>query len=846
MNTKSPVDGSEVAGIMQPTNSLKILSVNDLYYHVLAQVEQYGLNTNMFESDLATTEIITPANFALYLFGLAYSHINRVGQLGGSNKNDVCMNPEEFAIPLGFAKYLEHLGPYESEGCVMRTAADLSSVLQTTSALFGLNVPAHFWGFGLMAFSTALNQWGLVQPSTASGDPIRESSINPNGQAVTLAELWSSIAGSISQEIVQSGLACVLYKDIPPKAPNASAYALCYAPGGTAAVRPVDTGAMWICISPDFSNEEALLFGSFSFDPTPLYLSNFQKCVCLPGPTLSYDPAVPAATFDNNGSPHFFNAWLGSRQDKYRPGPILDSYTLCKEKVRSLGFSIQIIDPNSIYRTAYNVLNQFLRTTTLPSTDQQKLQLIYLYFQITVMCIVSRVNQSTPVHYLSTSNQNVDVPPTAWSQQTGYVSRAWLSTQLPPALVRFIDSIGPVLINGMMVVPVIPAPSSAVTPNYSDGTQHPNLSIGQAGEIDSGEFGAVYFGNPALNVTGTVPALGFAPEGTPITDALLLSSYYTAGSGLTQMLFWNTQMPYFTGLLDRLHKSLFSGSGISSSLIHLHNPTCGDVSAMLTGVTLSQAADTVNVPDLDFNAGFVATFQDAQPVLVASYVNLSEAEVVEALMYRFFTTSGDNTTVKTARFAFRPPSASSGSQLLQSFNSKTFSPESSFSKALSARESTYNPVVKSVSGVDIIRTSDEGCWVRDLIKTAAREGFKALRLSAPMGVGLLCNTLLPGSGAVCSVGAEKILSSISSFRGVEAESHEPPTRSQVFFERNKLTPRQKKTNRRNRRGRSKKVALRSRSVSKSRSRSRSQSKGRPKKVTLKSRSRSRSQSRGRR
>lgn len=215
-----------VAGQMQPSNVSVFLSVTDLYFHVLARVEQYALNTAIFTpGTTGVNETVTPANFALYLFGMCFSHISKHGGLAGSNKNDVCPSPEKYAIPTGFAKYLEHISPYQSGESMIKTVADLSATLQTTTSFFGTGISDHYWGANLALYPAPSNRFGLVAPTF--GTAIDELVVLSTGLLVTLRDLWSSAAAIISEAIVGAGLSCTLYENVPDRAPNASAYATC-------------------------------------------------------------------------------------------------------------------------------------------------------------------------------------------------------------------------------------------------------------------------------------------------------------------------------------------------------------------------------------------------------------------------------------------------------------------------------------------------------------------------------------------------------------------------------------------------------------------------------------------
>lgn len=763
-------DSSLVAGQMQPTNMSVALSVTDLYYNVLAQVEQYAMNSSIFIPGNVTTDVVTPANFALYLYGMTYSHINKFGNLSGANKNDVCMKPERYAIPTGFAKYLEHLSPFTSGEATIKTSADLSAPLITVSAWFGTNIPEHFWGAAPLNWTPVppAIQFGLV---TQTGGVLNEFAFVGTGQNTTLADLWGLTASTISEAIITAGLSCTLYENVPSEAPNASAYSF-PVDGTTGGPAPSSlSGAMWSNFSQKYWPEESNVFATFrqgGYAYGPMFTKGIVRC----SPTLLYDTTIPTLTkMPGPVSSHFFNAWIGTRQNSYVKGPILKSYVLCKTKVKSLCYTQQTLDIASLHRVAYSALNEYLRQITATITDLELTRLIYLYLQVLTQCVISRINQSSPFHNLVLSNRSTSVAvPTIFSPQSGYVSRAWLSVSLPAVLARFVDAIGPINVNGVVTVPVIPSQSSVTFVNYSDGTVYPIASIGNSLSI-SGTNNTTTLCNTGLVALGGVVSPAFAPDGAVVTAASL-QAYYTNGNAHLRAMFWNNNIEYFTSLFDRLHKKFFTGVGMSSSLIHMHNPPCGSL-AMCSSASQGLATDVTSTPPLDMGAGFSATWQDNQCLSVLSYVNLPADEIVEVAMFRHITT--DNTVIPDStvgRYRYALPTSSASSQMIQSYATKTFSPQSSFSLAIAAKEAKFDPVKMNVGGLDIVSSDeDEGCWIRDLLKTVGRETFGALRYATPTAAGLVCGYFSPLASPFCASAASKIVDTVGSLAGIEADGY---------------------------------------------------------------------------
>jgi hypothetical protein len=766
-------------------------SINDLYMHVLATVELYAMNTSLFESSGTDPDVVVPSNLALYLFGLFYSHIARVGTLSGDNKNDVCPTPDDLVVPLGFAKYLEHLGPYSDGPSKITSTASLGAQLASTTPFFGLSQPEHFWGATILTeFPSAPKT--QFYPYEQSSLTLSEFTMSPEFQAIQLKDLWSVYASEISESIAEAGLSCVRYKDIPKTAPNASAYAICLAVAPIQSVLPSSGQGMWSCFSNDYSPEEANIFRGMS-TLGDYYGLQFQKPVIQCTPLPAFDLTFPAATQTPAAfSPFLFNAWIASRQKSYKPGPICKSYLLCETKVKSLCFTLNLISVAAITRVAAAAANEFLRQTTIAPTDDDLTRIVWMYYHVLAHLVVARVNMGSPFHTICASNQSSTVAtPDVWSPQSSYVSRDWISLPVPAVIARFADSIGPVNVDGHVTCPVFLSMTSASNPNYSDGTIVPAFSLGNFATVlrNSTLFS---IGNTGLSLlSGSLGSLNFAPTGSVIGTAQI-QNFYGNGLAYQRGLFANYTLPYLANVWDRLHKKFFSGVGMSSSLIHMHNPICGSSSAMLTKVSQVPSSDYI-VPDQGVTSGFLLSCSNAEARLVTSYVNLSADEIVEAVMYRFAGFIPDEeVAAHNARYKYMVPGLTSSTQLLQSYAVKTFSPDSSFARAISEKEAQFQPVIANVAGVEIVDAAEEGCWVRDLLKTVGRETFNALRYATPTAAGMVCNYFIPGSSSFCASGAEKVIDSVGSYIGVESDGHVGATKKDVAEAKKVVTSKEEK------------------------------------------------------
>jgi len=568
-------------------------------------------------------------------------------------------------------------------------------------------------------------------------------------------------------------LGMVRYKDIPTVAPDASAYCRIVTDIVLQdAVDPTTPGAQIVCGVDDFCPETVMLIrSSYWLDTTSTdipFLCPYTKAVQQSSPLPLFSSTSPVV-YDPNFLWKSNNAWLGSRQLTYTPGVASQSYVLCADRITSLKFSYQVLDPLSLSTLSYLALNQFLQQTNQPMTSQQLRNALYLYWAVTLSLVTARYNQSTPFHNIVTADQAVGVNPTTFSPQAGYVSRAWNSALLPAILAKYIDGVGPVNVRGHIVVPLFLMPPDDDI--QSSAVLFPAIgTIGQSASFipPSGPG----YGNPALLTgTGAPPDASFSPNGTAILNATI-QLFYPSGTANLRTLYWNVNAAYFIGLWDRLHKQFIAGASLSSSLIHTHNGPCGNVAAMLSRSQLFQTADTVPVPEQALGATWSYNINIFEAKNLGSMVVLGGDEVVDAVMCRWSTLNQSN-LLPLAAFAMVIPTGSATSTLIETFGQRTFSTESSFSKALSAREAAFDPVVRSVKGIEVVSADDsDGCYIRDLLKSVGRELFNSLRLAGPVAAGVACNFFVPGSGSVCAVGSDKLLETVSSFIGVEADNHE--------------------------------------------------------------------------
>lgn len=698
------------------------------------------------------------------------THISNVGILGGTGKNEICRDLADYRVPLGFAKYLEHLGTYIGDGLTMQSSYDLTA---------GLSVTSQAWSH------TSGGTLGLVVPggsnityytvSTGSGN-VGEYNFSDNALAapLTLPIMWSSVGIDISQAIAAAGLSCILYKDIPKQAPNSSAYTNIVDPlTGLESVN-LGVGVQVVGIAPDFHPEEALLFSCARGLQRKFTMPIFKA---LPNPQPQYiidTASASGSQIDSRFSAPFFNAWIGARQTAFRKGPILKSYTLCESKIKHLVFTHQPMDSGSVFRVAYKALAVFLSQVTVTVPDLDVSRLTYLYFQVLFHMLVARVTEASPIPTMALNNGSAAAAPTVFAPQGFYTTRAWLGLPVPAAIARFVDSIGPVNANGRVIVPLYIAASSNASryPNGSNGTSFPGYSIGQSA-ARLGFPGGFLGQNGITAVTGAEPATyAFAPQGVAITSADLVA-YYPNGQAHLRSAMWNANVAYFINLWDRLHKKYLTGATLSSSMIHTHNPPCGAVTALLTTTAVQVQDASVNIPDLD-QAGFTLVYQDYEAFSIGSYVNLAAEEIVEATIFRFSTVNYTNEALAMARYRYQLPVTSASSTFLTDYCQKTFTPESAFSKALALRQAKFDPVASTIKGIDLVRIEEtDGCYVKDLLKGVGREIFSAARFAAPVALGTLCAGGGPMASKVCAAAGDSVVKSIGSFMGIEADGHKP-------------------------------------------------------------------------
>jgi len=442
------------------------------------------------------------------------------------------------------------------------------------------------------------------------------------------------------------------------------------------------------------------------------------------------------------------------------------SYQFCGQRIKTLQFSLQTLTTHSLNSVCYMAFNEFLQQTNQTVSEADLYKFMYLYWYLPLPRITCRFNQSTPFH-----NIGFVVSGDQYYPQCSYVSREWLGLSLPPILARLIDSIGPVAIHGRLIFPHFAPPTAA---NTTIGTNvPPQGAIGQSGQIVLLADG--YFGENNLHTGGGTPptSLGFQPGGVALTTAIV-TTYYN-NKQANAFLFFNKLAAYFMAQWDRLHKRYIAGASINSSFVHSHNPPCGSVNAMLTVVAVDPPAQEgfFSVPDVETTGTtWWNTFKFAEANTIGSTVCLQEDEVVEAAMFRHvavnYTTSF---TDDVAPYMLRLGSGCASSALIEAYSTQTFSTESSFSKAASMREAEFRPVKRDYGGVQVTVAEEQGCWFRDLLRTIGRQVFSSVRMAAPPAMGVVCNSFIPGTNRLCAAGTERLLDTLSSFAGVEADGH---------------------------------------------------------------------------
>jgi len=402
---------------------------------------------------------------------------------------------------------------------------------------------------------------------------------------------------------------------------------------------------------------------------------------------------------------------------------------------------------------------------------------------VTLHGVMVRYQEATPFHALCNNDKSTTITvPTKYNPMSWFVSRFWLATPVPALIKQLIDSVGPVNVAGVVSVPNFASPLiSGSFPTYADGTVYPILSIGSSPALATAAASNV-IGGMGLTISGTNPGLNLKPNATLVTNTTLLT-YFTNGFGHLRLNFWNAQTFYFAGLWDRLHKKYLIGSTFSSSFVHTHNPPCGSAAAMLSQVViLSEQLTVSNAPPLEMGAGFGAVYTDADAEVIISLVDLSADEIVESLLLRWCTIpGGSGEQVNYGLYRFQVPGIGACTQLAETYSSKTFSAESSFSKAIAARQAKFQPVQREFAGVAVTSAGDdESCWIADLLDTVAREAFSVLRYAVPSAAGIVCSDAAgKGAGELCKYGAGKVLSSIKSYMTVEADGHPPPKKDEI-------------------------------------------------------------------
>lgn len=730
-------------GALTPTTFEYVADGPAITSAINAVVCQYAMKTDLFIGQRISYPDVSPGELALYLYILYHYHIKKVGNLVGPNAGSIPNNCN-WAVPLGYAKWLEGFGPYKEDGC-------LFSTVQNSSPLSGYNATRWF----------PSTQAGSFATSEFSGQSYRPLAPAATGELNFLADgiSFNYIAfldqcPKISRCLAEIGVSCMSVDDISPVAPNASVYAIPNAP-----LVNLNFRNWWNCYSTNFNAQEAMLYSQVEFENH-----------------LLFQVSKPIQYATETGGPDSFSilspvyllmfAWWNAK--RYKKGPIIGTTRYCKAHLTSLFPTFQPVRCDVLKRNMaahYSALLTYFFKTS-PSYPDPDFYVFTCWNLIISMMIQWRLNVGSP-RYRPLALGNYATP------QQLFASAAWSSIQLPAILSDQIASVGPVVYRGTLVVP---EPQFSTSNTLSPYNQFETGFAALAGASVYMPYGHPFVGTSI--VAPTPPVF----EGYTI-DSAFISALWVLGCNVLADEPIRSYMAFF-------HSAVI-GTQLSSSLVHLHYDPCGAAFANLTQANFLNTTGTgVPVYPLSYEPvkPYELVYSDYDVKGLSSSIQLSKAEMLLALLYGYTGGNLEGIAIRTNyKFSSHIPNGSSFSGILRDFIEMTFSPESTFSSVIGKRSEKFNPLLADSSIVSIYRSTASDCSWRNAFLSVAH----VLAPIVKTGVGLIsrgaCSLVaLPvgpnasqAAGTLCSQTSDNVIDWVSSRIGIQSSDIVPSDKGLV-------------------------------------------------------------------
>lgn len=738
------------------------LTPNDaaVKYFILDLLEHLSMKTNIFLRTVNADQNIYPGEMALYLYICFLLHIKRVGSLTGSQVGQLPVG-DNFIVPVAFGKWLQGFGPYNENGFSCTSCQDFSTafipcVSYPDSTVGGLGGPP-FSPLGGTVVNRAVRPMGKSNSLTTTINEWVVGGFAPTG--MSLQQFVSSRISNMVLVIQGLKVATMYLKDIPEKAPDGCAYVT-----ANFAVQGF-TPNYWQAPFKNYNNDVAFLYIGTRNVTGGGNTYNAPNAFMKP---VAFQPAS-AINIDQN---EYFNnvfilCWL--YVNKYKAGPIMQTTTYCKLKLRTFLYQDIIVDPTAVTRlmaNSYRSVAVTANTLGINPAGDENLQILCCNQVLAMMLFLARYNMSAVnYHYYD---------PFSGVQQY-YVTSNYLSLPLPPMVAAALSDLGPVVADGMMYCPTLVSNNTMTgSPTQINNSPWLVLSDGMTGDPayqTASPLVRRVFSYELVCNNPTAPGIIFNNQSVSSTIAGNNAQIVTAAGGAVYAI--NTCMQALVGVHNSLYSRFTSGTNFVKSLVHPHNSICGAHSTMLSThhIVDNISGDNNNesfYPFIDTNLSYAPTRNNR--TLVRSYFNthVSHSELLRSMTSLWVTTQGNPNVLSKYEFYYQDQYNINDFQYEVAM--ATFSTDSQFTAAIAKKAAEFSARYKQIGNYDMLKIAMSDCYWNDMFNDAVLALSPILRAGAGMVGNEVC-------GPLCSIAGVAIYDAIVSLVGVESNEIEKPVKS---------------------------------------------------------------------
>jgi hypothetical protein len=745
---------SIVAGVMpQPTFALPV-SIGDFYCLLDALIGDLAMNSKIFVKDgSSATPGLSPNDVAFYCFVALAVHIKRVGTLTGTDVGLLPNTMSQLIIPNVIAKFLEGLGTFSSQGVLMKsTMAWPANCVPLTSQYGSAGSIVGFTRDTTLPKVT----YDVLTVDSSYGDLVLQTGTYP---VTTLPGWLSTYMDWVSEGLSQCGLRTVPYAKIPSVAPNADAYSIAWDEVSQDTGVPADqfgnVSLQWLNLSDAFNPEASLLWGSCRREDPEMLPCSAHK-VPIPQMNRSQENVSGAfvSFFTACYSAHYCAEYLQSRCN-YRPGALMNVTTYCDKHVTTLNPLYRVYNLAQFNEVIYGGYEQLIANMNNPAANSDNSAALIVYWLICQSVFMAKYNRSIPFHVIGAFDPvEGDVHP-----QTFLSVAEWLSFSLPVPIAKFVDSVGPSIRNGRMEYPYVrtPPPSAYFAPpaievpiTYMAGLFMESSASRTAASNWAPAWPGFHGLTPSTNPT--VPMLGI---GTVTYNVAWRTASFAPAVFASKVYYPNCHIQWFLLRFRQIHALYLEGSSYGSSLVHLHDDPCGSVVSNYAIVGCRPEPQTFSFPTVNRNWSTVTYNYNysRSPSHVCSDVNLTKEFLAEAVV---IAPSLQSLAQTVGRYVITIPTALGRNPALGQLYDMTYTPESQFSKAISAKLTDFDPTFKTIGGVRVTRSDlDSQCFVSGILATIFSTIYAGLEVAAPIA-----------GAALAGAGIQTAKTALKSYEGI--------------------------------------------------------------------------------